>query len=313
MRTSSGTTTITITPTKIESAKGGAAAPAVVATRSLNPSALSALIAGVFLAVAFWPILRGMWGSWFDEPASMEHGVLVLPVAAYMAWTKRARLREISRAPSGWGVLLIVWGAAQAILGSLAHWTWVSRMAFLVSLVGCVDALYGARMVVALTYPLCTLVLMVAPPTFLYERLTLDLQLLASRIGERSLDALGYPVLREGNVLELVGVKLSVAEACSGIRSLFSIWFLCVVYGYFFATGRILRMLIVLSAIPVAILGNAGRIVVTGMASQYNSAWAQGAAHQALGYLSVAISAAGCIVFHLLTVVLRKVWRSRRA
>lgn len=274
---------------------------------------MAVLIAGTLLLVAFWPILRSMYGSWFDEPASMEHGILVIPAAVWMAWTKRAHLRQIPWAPSSRGVILIAWGAAQAILGSVAHWTWVSRMAVLVSLVGCIQALCGLRMVLALTYPLCTLVLMVTPPTFLYERLTLDLQLLASRLGERCLDALGYPVLREGNVLELVGTKLSVEEACSGIRSLFSIWFLCVVYAYFFATGKLLRLLIVLSAVPMAILGNAGRIVVTGIASQYNRALAEGTSHQVLGYLSVAISAAACIVFHVLTVSLRRIWRSRRA
>ncbi|HLN03148.1 MAG TPA: exosortase/archaeosortase family protein [Bryobacteraceae bacterium] len=274
---------------------------------------MPAVIAGALLLVTFWPILRSMYGSWFDEPASMEHGILVVPAALCMVWSKRARLREIRREPSLWGVVLTGLGAAQAIVGTMAHGIWISRMAFLVSLVGLIAALYGMRMVRALAYPLCTLVLMVTPPTFLYERLTLDLQLLASRIGEATLDALGYPVLREGNVLELVGIKLSVEEACSGIRSLFSIWFLCVVYGYFFATGRIMRLLIVLSAVPVAILGNAGRIVVTGIASQYNRALVEGAAHQAFGYLSVAISAAGCIVFHLLTVLLRRAWRSRHA
>src|SRR5579864_3109498 len=213
----------------------------------------AALAAGILLVVAFWPILRSMYGSWFDERASMEHGILVIPVAAWMVWSKRAILREISPEPASWGILLVALGAVQAVLGSLAHWTWASRMAFLVSLVGMIGALWGGKVVRALTYPLCTLVLMVAPPTFLYERFTLDMQLLASRIGEGGLEALGYPVLREGNVLELVGIKLSVAEACSGIRSLFSIWFLCVVYAYFFAAEKLLRILIVGAAMPMAI------------------------------------------------------------
>lgn len=272
-----------------------------------------AILTGVVLVLAFWPTLRGMYFSWFDEPASMEHGILVIPAAVLMAWSKRARLRETPRRPSGWGVALAALGAIQAIVSTLAHWTWVTRMAFLVSLVGFIAALWGVRMVRALAYPLCTLALMVTPPTFLYERLTLDLQLLASRIGERGLEALGYPVLREGNILELVGIKLSVEEACSGIRSLFSICFLCVVYGYFFATGRILRTLIVASAVPVAVLGNAGRIVLTGVLSQYNRALVEGAAHQALGYLSVAISAAGCVLFHMVTVLIRKTWRAGHA
>ena len=309
MPISSGTTTTTTTPTKTDSGKSSTIEPGATALADHCAAHVPAGIAGTLLAIAFWPILRSMCKSWFDEPASMEHGILVIPAAICMAWTKRAELRQISRAPSFWGVVLMCFGATQAIVGSLAHWTWVSRMAFLVSLVGCIVALYGFRMVLGLAYPLCTLVLMVTPPTFLYERLTLDLQLLASKVGERSLEALGYPVLREGNVLEMVDIKLSIEEACSGIRSLFSIWFLCVVYGYFFVTGKILRMLIVLSAVPLAILGNAGRIVMTGLASQYNRALVEGAAHQVFGYMSVAISAAGCVAIHGLTVLLRKAWR----
>jgi exosortase len=308
MRTSSGTITTTTTPTKTETSKGSGAR-AIAAPPRVS---LAAVIAGTLLVIAFWPILKGMYGSWFDERTSMEHGILVIPAAACMAWSQRARLRAVPREPSSWGVLWIGLGAAQAIVGSLAHWVWVSRMAFPISVAGCIGALYGMRMVRELAYPLGTLVLMVAPPTFLYERLTLDLQLLASRIGERCLEVLGYPVLREGNVLELVGTTLSVEEACSGIRSLFSICFLCVVYSYFFAAGRRMRTLIVLSAVPIAILGNAGRIVVTGVVSQYNRALVEGAAHQVFGYLTVAISAAGCVAFHLLAVWLRRSRRLRR-
>ena len=64
--------------------------------------------------------------------------------------------------------------------------------------------------------------------------LTFPLQLFASRVAERALDLLGYPVLRDGNILELASQKLSVAEACSGIRSLLSLTFLSLVYAYFF-------------------------------------------------------------------------------
>ena len=116
---------------------------------------------------------------------------------------------------------------------------------------------------------------MVAPPTFMFARLTLSLQLLASRLGEACLETLGYSVLREGNILELVGIKLSVEEACSGIRSLMAIIFMCVLYNYFFVEGRSMKALILVMAIPIAILGNAVRIVATGIASQYNPALVQ--------------------------------------
>jgi len=276
-----------------------------------SPPVLEILVMGVLLLIAFWPILTSMYGSWFDEHAYMEHGILVIPAAAYMAWAKKDELKIIPQRPSAWGIVLLLWGAMQAIIGLAAQWTWVSRMAFLISLVGSIVAVYGWRMVRELVYPLCTLILMVAPPSFIFSRVTLSLQLLASRLGEASLEALGYSVLREGNILELVGTKLSVEEACSGIRSLLAIFFMCVLYNYFFVRGWSMKALILVMAIPIAILGNAIRIVATGIASQYNPALVTGTAHEAFGYVSVAAAALGCVLLHMLASSVVRVWHSR--
>ena len=269
-------------------------------------------LTGLLLLAAFWPILVGIYGSWFDERAYMEHGILVIPAAAYMVWIKRGALAKITPVPSIWGAALLCAGALMAVLGTAAHWVWVSRMSFLMALVGLIGSVYGFRMVRELTYPLATLVLMITPPTFVYERLTLDLQLLASRLGEISLEGLGYSVMRQGNILELVGLKLSVEEACSGIRSLISILFMCTLYNYFFVTGNVMRGLILVLAIPAAIFGNAGRIVASGIAGQYNRALVQGATHEAFGYVSVVLAAIACVVLHLGMSYIRKVWRSHR-
>jgi exosortase len=288
----------------------GAAQPA--SDPSGGPLEVSLLRTGLtcgLLVAAFWPILTGMVGSWFDERAYMEHGILVMPAAAYMVWVKRGELSRIPRRPSAVGVILIGCGALQAALGVAAHWVWVSRMSFLVSLTGLILAIFGLEMVRQLAYPLGTLILMVAPPTFVYEKLTLNLQLLASRLGETFLEALGYSVMRQGNILELVGIKLSVEEACSGIRSLLSILFMCTLYNYFFVRGRAMRTAILALAIPVAILGNAGRIVATGIASQYNRALVQGAAHETFGYVSVVVAAIGCVAIHLSMLSIQKAWR----
>lgn len=266
---------------------------------------------GSLLIIAFWPILQSLYGSWFDENTYMEHGILVIPAAAYMAWAKRGKLKTVAGTPSMWGVVLLSLGAMQALLGLAAHWTWISRTAFLVSLVGYLASVFGWVMVRELLYPLATLVLMIAPPTFVYERLTLSLQLLASRLGEIFLESLGYSVMREGNILELVGTKLSVEEACSGIRSLLSILFMCVLYNYFFVNGKKMRWTLLIMSVPIAVLGNAGRIVATGIASQYNRALIQGAAHETFGYVSVVIAAMGCVAVHILLIYIQKGWRLR--
>jgi exosortase len=268
------------------------------------------VVLAVLLLIAFWPILIGIWGSWFDENAYMEHGILVIPAAVYMAWTKKDKLKALPRQPSGWGVVLLLCGALQALLGLAAQWVWVSRMSFLVSLVGYIAAVFGWRMIRELMYPLCTLILMITPPTFIFERLTLSLQLLASRLGEFFLEAMGYSVLREGNILEMVGIKLSVEEACSGIRSLVAIIFMCVLYNFFFVEGRSMKTLLLMLAIPIAILGNAVRIVATGVASQYNPALASGATHEAFGYISVVAAAVGVVAAHLGLRSFLKTWHT---
>jgi exosortase len=267
----------------------------------------------MLLLIAFWPILTSMYGSWFDDRSYMEHGILVAPAAAYMAWTKRESLARIQAQPSPWGLALLILGALIGTLSVVTSWAFIGRTAFLVSLVGSILALQGRRMVRELAYPLSTLILMIAPPVFIYDRLTASLQLLASRLGETSLEALGYSVMREGNVLELVGTKLSVEEACSGIRSLFSILFMCMLYNFLFVRGSYLRGLILVIAVPIAIVGNAGRIVATGMASQYNRELIQGVSHETFGYISVLVAAIGCVAFHMLALWIQRTWQSRHA
>lgn len=289
------------------------ASPPPAAKAAHTVSGIQAIALGALLVAAFWPILISMYGSWFDERSYMEHGILVIPAAAYMAWAKRDKLAAVTPRPSLWGVGLLASGALQALLGVLGQWVWVSRMAFLVSFVGCIALVYGVRMVKELVYPLGTLILMIAPPAFVFERLTLGLQLLASRLGADALEALGYSVLREGNILEMVGIKLSVEEACSGIRSLVAILFMCVLYNYFFVEKKSMRIWILAFAIPIAILGNAVRIVATGVAGQYNHAWVSGATHEAFGYVSVLVAAVGCIGVHLALLRFEKMREARHA
>jgi exosortase len=296
-------------PEPVDTPVSSSTRPPAIAFAGLAETA----VLGVLLIVAFWPILIGIYGSWFDEHSYMEHGILVVPAAAYMAWDKREALRRIPRQPSAVGLVLLGWGALQAMLGIAAQWIWVGRMSFLISLVGYIAAVFGWRTVWALKYPLCTMILMVAPPSFVFERLTSSLQILASRLGEVCLEALGYSVLREGNILEMVGVKLSVEEACSGIRSLLAIFFMCVLYNYFFVEGWPMKTLLLLMAIPVAIVGNAVRIVATGVAGQYNPALVSGATHEAFGYVTVVAAAVGVVGLHLLLQSILKAWRPQHA
>src|SRR6185295_7060120 len=114
-------------------------------------------------------------------------------------------------------------------------------------------------------------------------------------------------------ILELVGAKLSIEEACSGLRSLLSITFVCTLYNYFFVNGNTLRAFILVMAVPIAILGNVFRIVATGVASQYNKELIHGEAHEIFGYIAIIAAGAGCVLLHITVLNIQKMWRSRHA
>src|SRR5581483_503055 len=193
------------------------------------------------------------------------HGFLVPVVAAIIIWQRRADLAKTEIRPNWWGLVVVILGACQMIVGTLGVELFTSRTAFIVTIIGAVWFLGGTELLKKLIFPLALLFLMVPIPTVVYNALTFKMQLLASRLADGALDVLSVPVLREGNVLEVPGMRLSAVEACSGIRSLLTLTFLSLVYGYFFEKRIYLRILLFVSTVPIAIVANASRVTATGL------------------------------------------------
>lgn len=219
---------------------------------------------GVLFILCYAPALTGLVRQWAIDP-EMSHGYFVLPVAGFIGWRRRAALAEAAGAPNWWGLAIAIWGAVQMLLGLLAAQVFIERTAILVSLAGGVLFLGGARALRVLAFPLGLLLFLFPIPAIIYAQVTLPLQIFASASAEAILNWIGVPVLRQGNILELAHARLSVIEACSGIRSLMSLTFLSLVYGHLFERRAMVRLLLVAGAAPIAIGANAGRIAAMGL------------------------------------------------
>jgi len=282
------------------------------ATSATNVPWLLLAWCSTLLVVTYLPILARMVNQWNDDD-DMGHGFFVPLVALYVVWQMRETLLAIVPQTTWVGLLLLAWGALQMAVGMLGAELFLQRTAFLVSIVGSVLFLGGWPMLRALRFPLCLLLFMVPIPAVIYNQITFPLQLLASRVAEISLTALGIPVLRDGNVLELASQKLSVVEACSGIRSLLSLSFLSLVYGYFFEENRtVIRWLLFLSTIPIAIAANSFRVSLTGVISEYNPELAQGFFHSLEGWVIFVFALALLVAFHRLIARLASSFSSRK-
>jgi exosortase len=249
------------------------------------------------LAICYGPILSALVSQWNWDP-DMGHGFFVPVIAGYIAWQKRTEILSQPAKPNWWGLAVMGWGALQLYIATLGAEIFLARTSFVVTVIGTVLLLGGTQYLKTFAFPLFLLFFMVPIPAIIYNEITFPLQLIASSAAENAIGWLGVPVIREGNVLVLANTSLNVVEACSGIRSLLTLTFLSLVYGYFLERRLWLRIVLFFSTIPIAVIANAGRVTLTGVVASYKADLAEGSFHEAQGWVIFMVALVILIAFH---------------
>lgn len=256
----------------------------------------------LLLAICYAPVLYSLVGDW-ERDADMGHGFFVPVIAGYIVWQKREALMALTPKPNWWGVLPVLLGGALLMVGTLGAEVFTTRVAFIISVIGAVWLAGGNQILKMVSFPLFLLFFMVPIPAIIYNSLTFPLQILASQLAAEVLWIVGIPVSREGNILELPSQRLSVVEACSGIRSLLSLAFCSLFFGYFYEHRKWLRVVLFGATIPIAILANGSRVTITGILAEIKPELAEGFFHESTGWVIFMIALGFLIFFH--QVVLR--------
>lgn len=242
------------------------------------------IVLGALLLV-YWSVVTGLVSDWSNDD-NYSHGFFIVPLALYFAWERRDKILAAPHQPSLLGLVIVAGSLFLLIAGLLGAELFLSRVSIVLTLTGAVLFLFGWPMLRVLAFPLAFMLLMIPLPALIFNKIAFPLQLLASHVGEYSVRSLDIPILREGNVLILANAKLEVAEACSGIRSLVSLFTLGIVFGYFVDNRVWVRTFIALSAIPVAILANGLRVASAGVAAHnYGTAGVEGLFHEFSGWV----------------------------
>jgi exosortase len=228
--------------------------------------ALLLLVAWLYASILAHLLLQ--WVGPSRDP-NFEHGIFVPLFALFVLWQDRNRLKAIPSAPSWAGLPLVVLSLLMLVLGVLGAELFFSRVSLLILLAGLIILFQGSTFFRAVLFPWAFLILMIPIPNLILQQVTFPLQLLASKLATNLLDLVGVPVLRQGNVIVLASMPLDVAEACSGIRSLLTLVTLAIIYGYLMETRIWVRVVLALSAVPIAVAANSFRIFGTGLLVQY--------------------------------------------
>jgi len=245
------------------------------------------LIALIPLIILYTPVIIPLARQWLNDP-NYRHGLLVPVISAILIYRKREALKETKKDNSGIGIglVLILLASTLLIVGTAARELFTTRTSIPVMLLGLSIFLYGKNYTSKLVYPLLLLFLMVPLPYIIYYKLTFPLQILSAKLSANLISMIGINVIRRGNILILPNYTLEVVAACSGLRSLMSMVTLSFIMIAFIDLPATRKVILVLCAIPAAILANMIRLAVTAIgATLVGPEFAEGTIHNISGLI----------------------------
>jgi exosortase len=258
----------------------------------------------VLWGVTFMPVYPALWDNWVND-SNNSHGMLVPLISAFFVWSNRAQLSKATLSNSNWGAVILGLSLSLYLLALAGHVTMVQQTMIVSSLGGLVLFNFGISVFNVLAFPLLYLIFMIPVPISVYGLAAFPLQLFTTDISHDIIQALGIPVFQEGNMLYFVQAQLEVAEACSGLRSMTAFIMLSVLFAYLMDKGWGRRFILLLSAIPLAIVANILRVTGTGiLAHFYGEKIARGFLHDFSG-LSVFFF--GFILLHFEFMLLNRI------
>jgi exosortase len=219
-----------------------------------------------------------------------SHILLAPLVMLWLFWLRRSRLRSMPSAPSNWGVALVALGWVSSWLGFREGIQVLWHAGALVSFVGCLVAVLGPRILLTFGPAFAAMLFFIPVPGTIRQLIAIPLQEQATVITQSSLELLGVPASRSGNLLLINGEQVAVGEACNGMRMVFSLSL--IVYAFTFSVplrNSIRVVLLILSPIT-ALIANITRLIPTTLVYGYGSIEDAEIFHDIAGWIMLPVS-----------------------
>lgn len=248
-------------------------------------------IHGVWRRSAFhWLTFRWSIGSVSLGNGDYSHGYLIPAFSIVTLWLKRHELQSVPKKAAPIFLVVIIGSLILHYLGLKTQQTRISLFGMIGLLWGIPAYLYGWKLAGLILFPCAFLIFGI--PLELFENMTLPLRFINTEVAVSALQGLGIEVRQVGTAIygppfdASAELKLDVADACSGIRSITAMTALAAGYGYLVMKTLWSKWLIFLSSIPLAMIGNMFRIIAIGIiAEAFGTDVAAGVIHDYSGFL----------------------------
>lgn len=231
----------------------------------------------------YFPVLLKLASDWSTND-NYSHGFFIPLISGYMIYTMRTDLNTISLQPVNWGLLLLLAGLGQLYIAKIGSEYFLQRTSLILVLLGATLFLMGTSIARKILMPISYLIFMIPLPAIIWNQIAFPMQLFSTAITEWVIQSIGIPVFREGNILYLSQTTLEVVDACSGLRSLTTMFALSAVLAWISNNGAWKKWTLFFMAAPIAIFANIVRLSGTAiLASRYGEKVAQGFLHEFSG------------------------------
>ena len=238
-------------------------------TVALNPW-LQWVPVGIGLCLLYVPTYVRLWnGVWQSE--EQGHGPLILAVIAWLLWERRTAFVEGDPRPQsalGWAVLLV--GLLSYVVGRSQDILILEVGSHIAVIAGSILIVRGTKLLKTVWFPIVFFVFMVPLPGILVDALTGPLKRHVSEVAEHLLYLAGYPIARSGVTLTIGQYQLLVADACSGLHSLYSLLALGLLFLYLTRRSSWLQTAVIgLAILPIAFAANVVRVILLVLITYY--------------------------------------------
>lgn len=216
----------------------------------------------------FYSLMHGAWAT--EEQA---HGPIILALSLWLVWRKWPEMLAASsgRAPAqavGWPLLVVA--LAMYVLGRSQQIIAFDLLSFILMGAALLLIKRGGAALRALWFPFFFMLFMVPLPGSVVSMLTMPMKMAVSFVTEHLLFAAGYPISRNGVILQIGQYQLLVADACAGLQTLLTLEALGLFYlNVVRHTAPLRNLLLAILIVPISFSANVTRVVVLTLITYY--------------------------------------------
>ncbi len=259
-----------------------------------------ALIVLGLLGLVYHRTVVTLWQTWQTND-NYSHGPLVPLVSAFLIWRNRASLAALPVREDSRGLVVVAMACLLQVLGMRADVFALQGYSLVIMAFGLAWTFLGTAWMRPLAFPLGYLVFMLVFPPFVVNQLSYWLKEVTVRLSTQAAEWCGVALQRSGMTLYFATGELRIENPCSGLRSLIALLATGAVFAYFQPGGTLRRSILMLAAVPIAMIANAVRITAVILVAHYGTVTqAAGAFHDWSGYLVYAVALAGLLAVRAL-------------